>query len=72
MKEPEPFGEHFGLKDYSDGTATQSVDPVCGRIVDESDAAGKVEYAGQVYYFCSRECKTDFQDHPGTFIGQRH
>ena len=63
--------ETFGLQDYSDGTATQSVDPVCGRSVDESQAAWKVEYSGEVYYFCSPECKKDFQEHPGMFIGQR-
>jgi P-type Cu+ transporter len=62
--------ETFGLKDYTDGSAVQSIDPVCGMTVDESQAAGKAQYAGQVYYFCSRECQRDFEEDSGIFIGQ--
>ena len=31
-------------------------DPVCHRGVDEEKAAGKVDYQGQTYYFCSVSC----------------
>ena len=60
--------ESWGLEDYSDGTPTLSVDPVCGMTVDESKAAGKAEFAGQVYYFCSKECKKNFEEEPRHYI----
>jgi P-type Cu+ transporter len=63
--------ETFGLQDYANGTVVQSVDPVCGMTVDESQAAAKAQYAGQIYYFCSRECYKTFQEDPGIYIGQR-
>ena len=64
MKEP------FGLKDYSDGSITSSIDPVCGSKVDEDRAEGKTTYAGQTYYFCSKECQENFELEPGFYIGQ--
>ena len=66
MKEP------FGLKDYSDQSHTHSVDPVCGMTVDESKAAAKTTYAGQTYYFCSKECQRNFELEPAHYIGQPH
>ena len=39
-------------------------DPVCGMQIEESEAAGKSEYKGRTYYFCSGVCKTDFDDEP--------
>jgi len=46
--------ESFGLEDYSgaEPRSQVSVDPVCGMSVDESKAAGRTGYAGQMYYFC--------------------
>ena len=62
--------ETFGLQSYADGTATFSVDPVCGMKVDESNAAGKTNYAGQTYCFCSKDCQKNFEDQPGFYIRQ--
>lgn len=39
-------------------------DPVCGMDVDERQAAGKSEYQGQTYYFCSPGCKQAFDKNP--------
>lgn len=39
-------------------------DPVCGMQVDERKAAGKSEYKGKTYYFCSTGCKTAFDQDP--------
>ena len=63
--------ETQGLQDYSDGSPVYSLDPVCGMKVDDSKAAGKVGYAGQMYYFCSVDCRIQFEDDPGRYIGQR-
>jgi YHS domain-containing protein len=62
--------ETFGLKDYWDGSRTLSVDPVCGATVDEGDVSLKTEYAGQTYYFCSPECRRNFELDPAFYIGQ--
>jgi YHS domain-containing protein len=52
---------HFGLKDYGNDSPVRAVDPVCGGTVEENRAAAKTEYAGQTYYFCSRECQKDLK-----------
>jgi len=62
--------ETYGLQDYSDDSAVLSVDPVCGASVDEKRAAAKTSYAGQVYYFCSKDCQRAFEESPAKFIGQ--
>lgn len=42
-------------------------DPVCGMQVDPAKAAGKSEYQGQTYYFCSTSCKAKFDANPGQY-----
>jgi YHS domain-containing protein len=64
--------ETYGLQDYSDGSVTRSVDPVCGKVVVEREAAGKTEYAGETYYFCSNNCQRNFEQEPASYIGQPH
>ena len=39
-------------------------DPVCGMDVDPKTAAGKTEYQGKTYYFCSPGCKKAFDKEP--------
>ena len=43
--------------------ATQ-VDPVCGMQVDEETAAGRSDYEGRIYFFCSASCKEKFDEDP--------
>ena len=43
-------------------------DPVCGMEIDSETAAGKSEYQGQTYYFCSPGCKQDFDEDPGQYV----
>jgi P-type Cu+ transporter len=45
-------------------------DPVCGMQVNEEQAAGKSEYRGQTYYFCSTRCKQQFDQNPDRYTGQ--
>ena len=42
-------------------------DPVCGMTVDEEQAAGKSGYKGEMFYFCSQDCKTKFDSHPAEY-----
>lgn len=44
-------------------------DPVCGMDVDEKSAAGKSDYNGQTYYFCSPGCKRTFDKDPEKYAG---
>ncbi|HWB87271.1 MAG TPA: YHS domain-containing protein [Bryobacteraceae bacterium] len=61
--------ESWGLQDYSDGSPVFSVDPVCGEKVDERKGL-KTGYAGDLFYFCSPECQRQFEEDPGSYIGQ--
>ncbi len=44
-------------------------DPVCGMEIDPKTAAGKSEYQGQTYNFCSPGCKRDFDKDPTKYVG---
>lgn len=43
-------------------------DPVCGMTVAEDQAAAKVEYRGQTYYFCSSGCHKAFTAEPAKYL----
>jgi len=46
-------------------------DPICGMPVEEERAAGRSEYGGRVYYFCSAGCREKFNEDPGRYAGER-
>lgn len=43
-------------------------DVVCGMQVDPNKAAGRSEYQGKTYYFCSETCKKKFDATPDQFV----
>lgn len=43
-------------------------DPVCGMEVRESDEAGRSEYQGITYHFCSKYCLEKFQADPEKYL----
>lgn len=45
-------------------------DPVCHMDIQPQDAAGKSEYNGQTYYFCSLGCKKAFDKEPEKYTGK--
>ena len=45
-------------------------DPVCGMELDTESAPANSEYNGHTYYFCSEECKEDFEMNPERYTGQ--
>ena len=47
------------------------VDPVCGMSVQPETAAGKYEFEGKTYYFCSAGCLNKFRQNPKTFLEQK-
>lgn len=46
----------------------QVQDPVCGMSIDSNSAAGSSIYQGQTYYFCSTQCKTQFDANPPKYV----
>ena len=43
-------------------------DPICGMDVDPKTAAGKSEYQGQTFFFCSGGCKKAFDKEPHKYV----
>jgi Cu+-exporting ATPase len=43
-------------------------DPVCGMMVEPDGAAAKADYEGKTYYFCSVDCKEEFEEDPDSYI----
>ena len=43
-------------------------DPVCGMAIEPGGAAGRQEYKGQTYYFCSETCRAKFIADPDAYV----
>ncbi len=56
-----------GRGPHEEATVTTATDPVCGMKVEEGDAPAKAEYQGQGYFFCSSDCKEEFEANPGDY-----
>ena len=41
-----------------------SIDPVCNMEVDELKAEDKSQHEGETFYFCSPQCKDQFDRNP--------
>ena len=39
-------------------------DLVCGMELDPDRVGHTLEYRGQIYYFCSKNCKNNFEQNP--------
>ncbi len=47
--------------------AGKAVDPVCGMEIEIASATPKSEYQGLQYYFCSQDCKKQFDSNPARY-----
>ncbi len=47
-----------------EASAAEQRDPVCGMTVSPAASAGKVEYDGREYFFCSDQCRQKFEQNP--------
>ena len=63
--EPEPETHKEG-KTMDNGQR----DPVCNMEIDEQSAAGRAQYDGQTYYFCTQSCKDEFEQNPQRYVKQ--
>ena len=43
-------------------------DPVCGMELTYENAQARTEYNGQTYYFCSLDCKEQFDKDPEKYV----
>ena len=48
----------------------QAVDPVCGMTVQTAGAKSAI-HNGQVYYFCSQDCRLKFEAAPASYVKQK-
>jgi YHS domain-containing protein len=46
-----------------------AIDPVCEMEVNEKDAPATSQYDGKTYYFCSHDCKQEFEEDPEEYLG---
>ncbi|MBI3065424.1 MAG: heavy metal translocating P-type ATPase [Deltaproteobacteria bacterium] len=44
------------------------IDPICDMTVEPATAAGKFDYDGETYYFCSVHCQKLFQTDPAKYL----
>ena len=57
--------KHFCLEqNVVRGGVVMTIDPICKMKVDEKKAKFKSEYQGKKYYFCSAQCKREFDKNP--------
>ncbi len=52
-------------------TKTEFIDPVCGMTVELETAAGKYDFKGEIYYFCSNGCLNKFKQNPAAFLEEK-
>jgi Cu+-exporting ATPase len=70
IKPSEHHGHHHEHNHGSHGSSTQVKDPVCGMMVDENSDGIVTEWEGKQYYFCSKHCKTSFENDPKKYVQQ--
>jgi YHS domain-containing protein len=46
------------------------LDPVCGMEVTPVSAAAQSEFEGVTFYFCSEDCKRQFDADPTTYVDE--
>jgi Cu+-exporting ATPase len=59
---------------HGEMTATpkgEYLDPVCGMSVAPETSAGKYDYKGETYYFCSTGCLNKFKQNPASFLEKK-
>ena len=51
--------------------AGKAIDPVCGMEISPARAVGKSQHKGKTYYFCSEQCKRDFDKNPEAVLSKK-
>ena len=50
------------------GGEIMTTDPVCGMKVDERRSEHQTQFAGRKYFFCSDECRKEFEADPNEYV----
>jgi YHS domain-containing protein len=45
-----------------------TTDPVCEMKVDERESEFQTQFAGKKYFFCSEDCKREFEERPDEYL----
>ena len=51
---------------HQEGSMTR--DPFCGTRVEEKESEFQTQFAGKKYFFCSEECRKEFENQPDEYI----
>jgi YHS domain-containing protein len=62
------FAHSCSRNSYRARRNVMTMDPVCGARMDERTADIETMFAGKKYFFCSEECRTEFEDHPDEYL----
>ena len=62
--------QHHGhhQHDHQASHALMEKDPVCGMTVDPATAAGRYDYLGRTFHFCSKHCLHSFSADPAKYV----
>ena len=60
---------HSPLENSSED-GKMAIDPVCGMEVDENSAKDRSSFEGKTYFFCSTDCREEFDEAPEEYIGE--
>jgi len=44
------------------------IDPICGMQVNQQNAASRSAHQGKTFYFCSEDCKKQFDQDPEPYV----
>jgi YHS domain-containing protein len=67
VKKGRVFASGLGDSDFARG-GRMAIDPVCGMRVEEKKAELQTQFAGKKYFFCSEECRKEFESEPDEYI----
>jgi YHS domain-containing protein len=59
-----------GRKSILDVGGIMAKDPVCGMQVKEGPVEIQSQFAGKKYFFCSDECRKEFEAEPDAYVEQ--
>jgi YHS domain-containing protein len=45
-----------------------TTDPVCGARVDDENPEFQTQFAGRKYFFCSDDCRKEFEERPEEYV----
>ena len=63
------FAVRWGLKEhFSNKEGYMTTDPVCGMRIDEKESEFQTQFAGRKYFFCSEDCRKEFENEPEEYL----